>query len=105
LFRGLVVKLLFTEDFLPMRSLFAWQLAGDFLKGISLILAYNFFAEKKTWIYIGTELFSLCVLYFSAQTLIARYALDGVVIAHCSSYTTYIDMLLMLIGKYLRRAT
>jgi O-antigen/teichoic acid export membrane protein len=105
LFRGLVVKLLFTEDFLPMRSLFAWQLAGDFLKGISLILAYNFFAEKKTWIYIGTELFSLCVLYFSAQTLIARYALDGVVMAHCFTYTIYLVVLLMLNGKYLRRAT
>lgn len=61
--REWIIEILFTEQFLPMSELFVWQLGGDFFKGVSLILAYNFFAKRQTKSFIISELASLSMFY------------------------------------------
>ena len=46
--RFFIVKILFTNEFLPVTTLFFWQLLGDLLKMASWILGYQFFAKKLT---------------------------------------------------------
>lgn len=87
--RFFIVKLLFTDDFLPMANLFIWQLTGDFFKVCSLILGFEFFAKKMTKAFIVTEIFSFCVLYLSSKFLIAQYGSEGAVMAHAFTYLIY----------------
>lgn len=48
LLRGLVIRVLFTSEFLPMENLFFWQLLGDFFKICSWLLAYLMIAKSLT---------------------------------------------------------
>lgn len=40
LLKNLVINVLFTKEFYPMKDLFFWQLLGDFFKIMSWILAF-----------------------------------------------------------------
>lgn len=95
LLRFFIIKLLFSNEFLPMANLFLWQLAGDFFKICSLILGFEFFAKKMTKAFIVTEVISFCLLFASSKILIAKYGSEGAVMAHAFTY------LLLLIGMAL----
>lgn len=48
LLRFFIIRLLFTPEFLPMSRLFAWQMAGDFFKICSWLLAFLMIAKAMT---------------------------------------------------------
>lgn len=54
--RFFIIRLLFTLEFLPMQQLFAWQMAGDFFKICSWLLAYMMVAKAMTRLFITTEI-------------------------------------------------
>jgi O-antigen/teichoic acid export membrane protein len=97
--RFFIVKLLFTNEFLPVTTLFFWQIIGDVLKVASLILGFQFFAKKMTIPFIVTELLSLTVLYFSSKYLITVFGVEGVVIAHALTYFVYLTVLVIYFRK------
>lgn len=97
--RLVIIKLLFSTQFLPMSHLFAWQLTGDFFKICSLILGYEFFAKKLTKAFIITEIFSFCVLYVSSSVLINKYGSEGAVMAHALTYFAYLVVLVTYFRK------
>lgn len=100
--RDFIVRLLFTEDFLPMENLFFWQLFGDFFKVCSLILGYEFFAKKLTKAYITAEVMSFVVLYFSSYILIDKYGSEGAVMAHAFTYFIYFTVLAVYFRRKLK---
>lgn len=100
LFRGIIIKILFTQDFEPVSDLFLWQLVGDFLKAASWILGFQFFAKKMTKAFIVTEILSLLILYFSSIYFISVFQIEGVVIAHAFTYGMY----LLVLGIYFRKS-
>ncbi len=100
LLRGLMIKILFTQDFEPVSDLFLWQLVGDFLKAASWILGFQFFAKKMTKAFIVTEIVSLLILYFSSIYFINIFNIEGVVIAHAFTYGMY----LLVLGIYFRKS-
>ena len=58
--RFVIIKTLFTRDFLSMENLFFWQLIGDFFKICSWLLAFLMIAKAMSRIFITTEIvFSL----------------------------------------------
>jgi PST family polysaccharide transporter len=97
---NLVIKLLFTPEFLPVISLFFWQLAGDILKVASLILGYQFFAKKLTIAFVITEIVSLLLLYFLSMYFVSVFGLTGVVIAQAIDNFIYLIVLII----YFRRS-
>lgn len=99
-YRFLIVKILFTSAFLPVTTLFFWQLVGDLLKMASWILGYQFFAKKLTTAFIITELFSLSITYFSSIFLIKTIGIQGVVMAHALTYFVY----LLVLSIYFRKS-
>jgi len=99
--RNLLIKLLFTSEFLPVTSLFFWQLFGDFLKVASLILGYQFYAKKMTLAFIFSELASLAVLYFSSIFLIKFFGIQGIVMAQALDNGIYLLVLMVYFRKSL----
>jgi len=99
--RALIVKILFTEEFLPMENLFLWQLMGDIFKVASLILGTQFLAKKMTTAFIMTEVMSFTVLYFSSMFLISIFNSEGAVMAHAFTYALYMIVLVTYFRKKL----
>lgn len=65
LLRFIIVRVLFTPDFLPMENLFLWQLLGDFFKLCSWLLAFLMVAKSMTKMFMLTEvIFSLSFIGF-----------------------------------------
>lgn len=99
--RFFIIKLLFTDAFLPVTTLFFWQLLGDILKVASLILGIQFFAKKMTVAFIISELLSLAVLYFSSRYLIAIFGIQGIVLAQAIDNFLYLLILCVYFRKSL----
>ena len=54
--REFVIYVLFTKEFQPMERLFIWQLASDFFKIASWLLAFLMVAKSMTKTYIATDI-------------------------------------------------
>lgn len=99
--RYFIIQLLFTKEFLPVTSLFFWQLIGDVFKVASLILGYQFFAKKLTKAFIISELFSFGALYFLSLFFVKHYGIEGVVMAQSFDNFLYLMVLIVYFRKIL----
>lgn len=89
LVRDWVVSLLFTQDFLPMRVLFAGQLVGDVLKIVSWVVSYVMLSKAMLRLFILTEVAS-CVLLYGLTLLFTHYlGLEGAAWAYAMNYLVY----------------
>lgn len=96
-----IVRLIFSEEFLPATDLFLWQMVGDFFRVLALVMVYQFHAKKMMWHYILTDLFLALGLYLSALYFIPKVGLEGVVIGHALTYVSYFLIILSLFSKTL----
>ena len=99
--RSFVVNLVFTREFHPVENLFSWQLSGDFVKVLSLVISYQFLAKKMIWHYLITEFFSIAILYFSSIYFIDHYGVKGAPIGHFFTYIVYYAVIILLFWKTL----
>lgn len=98
--RFIIIKFLFTEEFLPVTHLFFWQLLGDVFKAASWVLGFQFFAKKMTAPFIVTEVFSLGILYVLSISLIKSFGIKGIVMAQAVDNLVY----LIVLGIYFRKS-
>lgn len=94
--RHFIVLIVLTEEFQPVEDLFFWQLLGDFVKVLSIVIAYQFLAKRMFWHYIITEVFSVVTLYFTSQYLIDEFGVVGANMAHFATYFLYYGIILMI---------
>jgi len=99
--RKYIVWIVFSEEFKPVEDLFLWQLLGDFVKVLSLIIAYQFLAKKMFWHYMITEAFLVVILYTTSLYFIKLYGVKGATIAHFVSYLMYYGIILLIFGSSL----
>ncbi|BAO54162.1 O-antigen translocase [Nonlabens marinus] len=99
--RELIVSFLFTEEFVDMIPMFKWQLAGDFIKIITTVLAFRFIAINDLKRYLIAEVVSLSTFYIANYFMIRYYGNNGTVIAYLVSYLCYGIALLLLLRKEL----
>lgn len=102
IFRKFIIQVLFSSEFETMESLFLWQLLGDLLKAISLIFGTILIANKKTKVFIITEIISLSILYFSSNWMLHTIGINGIVMAHTFTYFMYLLVLVIYFRKKLR---
>ncbi|GAA4012819.1 O-antigen translocase [Actimicrobium antarcticum] len=89
LLRDFIIQILFTQDFQPMRELFAWQLTGDVIKIGSWVLAYIMIGRAMVRVFVITEiLFSLSFFLFS-WWLVDLFGLRGVAMSYALNYSLY----------------
>ncbi|MCP4051746.1 MAG: O-antigen translocase [Mesoflavibacter sp.] len=94
--RHFIVLIVLTDEFQPVEDLFFWQLLGDFIKVLSIVIAYQFLAKRMFWHYIITEAFSVTTLYFTSQYLIDEFGVVGANMAHFVTYVLYYGIILMI---------
>lgn len=87
--RDLIISLLFTKDFVPMRDLFAWQMIGDTLKIGSWILAYLMLGKAMIKLFIITEILSSFGYVLLTWILTSYMGIQGVVLAFALTYAIY----------------
>jgi PST family polysaccharide transporter len=90
LLRDLVIKILFSSEFLGIDQLFALQLTGDTFKIISWILAYVMLAKGLTFDFIISEIIFSFSFYFLIVLLLPKYGLLSTAIAHLINYVAYL---------------
>lgn len=89
LFRDLVISILFTADFYPMRDLFAWQMVGDSLKIGSWLLAYLMLSKAMFKRFMLFEVISAAGFVVLTYFFTDRLGLQGVAVAHAVIYFIY----------------
>lgn len=99
LLRDLVVRLLFTAEFEPMRQLFAWQLAGDVVKIGSWLLAFVMLGKAMTKLYIATEIIFGLLFWGSTIVLTRWIGFTGVAAAHFLTYAAYMVTMYLLVFR------
>ncbi|KJD35069.1 lipopolysaccharide biosynthesis protein [Tamlana sedimentorum] len=95
-----IILAIFTEEFEPVEDLFFWQLLGDFVKVLSIIIAYQFLAKKMFWHYVLTEAFLIIILYITSVYFINLFGgVKGAVVAHFVSYIMYYGIILLIFSS------
>jgi PST family polysaccharide transporter len=104
LLRDQLVGLLFTRQFLPMRELMGWQLAGDVLKIGSWLVAFLMVGRRLTATFVATEIGAAALLWLLAVLLTGAFGFKGVAMAYCLTYLIYwIIVYWLTIGSAARR--
>jgi polysaccharide biosynthesis protein len=103
LLRDYVITILFTEEFLPMRELFAWQLIGDSLKIGSWILAYLMLSKTLTKLFIYTEIVFAITSVLFVVLFTQLFGFEYVSLAHAANYALYWVVMGVFIFKQLEK--
>lgn len=87
--RDFIIHVLFTEEFLPVRDLFLWQLVGDALKIGSWVLGYVLLGRAMVKTYILGEILFSAAFFALVVWLIEPFGLQGVAVAYTINYFFY----------------
>lgn len=96
LLKDLVINILFTKEFYPMKDLFFWQLIGDFFKIMSWILAFLMVAKSMTKLYIVTEITFSALFVGLSYVFIDRNGVIGATQSYCLTYLIYFVVMVFI---------
>ena len=99
--KDLIIHILYTQEFMPMKPLFAFQLLGDFFKIGSWLLTYVIIAKALTKIYIITELIFGIIYVALCYLSIDRFGLIGTTYAFSLTYSIYWILMGFIVKKYI----
>jgi PST family polysaccharide transporter len=103
LLRDFIIHTLFTPDFLPMRELFPWQLAGDVIKIGSWILSYIMLGRAMVKVFVMTEIAFSILFVVLSWLLVGVFGLVGVSMAYAINYCCYWVGMGYLVKNEMRR--
>lgn len=96
IFRDLIIQVLYTKEFAPMKEYFTMQIIGDTFKIAAFLLAHLLIAKGMTrWFIISEVVFSITNLTFSIL-LMNRFGSIGITYAYALNYLLYLLFLLWL---------
>ncbi|MET3112923.1 O-antigen/teichoic acid export membrane protein [Pedobacter sp. CG_S7] len=87
--RFLIIKILYTPDFMEMEKLFFFQLVGDFFKIAAWIIAYLMLAKAMTKLFIITEIVFSLIYLILGYICVDLFGLSGLTIAFAINYFIY----------------
>ncbi len=87
--RDFIIHTLFTQDFLPMRELFQWQLVGDVIKLGSWVLAYVMQGRAMIKVFVVTEVIFSFSFVLLSWLFVDIFGLIGVSMAYAINYFIY----------------
>jgi PST family polysaccharide transporter len=97
--RFFVIRLVFSEEFLPMENLFAWQLTGDIFKISSWLLAFLMVAKAMTKIYIATEIIFSALFVGLSFLFMRANGVVGITQGYLVNYILYWIFLIFIFRK------
>lgn len=99
--RFIIIKVLFTKEFLSMENLFMWQLIGDFFKICSWLLAYLMIAKAMTKMFIATEIIFSLFFILLGFVFMRMNGVVGLTQALTINYFIYFVCMIILFRKIL----
>ncbi|MDE3185309.1 MAG: O-antigen translocase [Bacteroidota bacterium] len=102
LFKDLIIHILFTPEFLPMKPLFTYQLLGDFFKIGSWLLGYLMIAKAMTRAYIATEIIFAATYVALSYYFMDQYGIIGATYSFCINYLLYWILMWVLMKNKLK---
>lgn len=96
LLRDVIITILFARDFLSMRVLFGWQMAGDVAKISAWLLAFLMIGRGLTKSYVATEIASGLIFWVGTLVLTKLFGFRGVAMAHFVNYVIYAGLVALL---------
>ena len=87
--RDFIIIFLFSENFEPMRILFAWQLIGDTLKIASWILSFLMLSKAMYKLFIVSEIVFSFGFVVLTRICTSYIGFEGVAMAHALNYAIY----------------
>lgn len=99
--RIIIIKILFTDSFIPMGDLFIWQLLGDLFKIASWLLAYLMLAKSMTKAYITTEILFTSLFVVLGFLFMSFHGVIGITQAYAVNYFLYFVSLVFFFRKIL----
>ena len=97
--KDLIIHILFTPSFLPMKPLFTFQLLGDFFKIGSWLLAYLMIAKAMTKVFIATEIIFATSYVVLSYYFMNHYGIVGSTYAFCVNYGVYWILMWLIMRK------
>ena len=94
-----LIRLLFTQEFLPMEVLFKWQLLGDLFRAMAMVLVFQFHAKRMVWSYILTDMLLAASLGLGTVIGIRYFGLEGSAMAHAVAYLLYFCVIVMVFRR------
>lgn len=101
IFKGMIITILFSNEFMPMLNLFLFQLMGDVVKIASWILGFIMVAKAMTKLFVFTEIFFKLTFIAISILFIQRYGLIGVTVAFFVNYILYYMFLYYSLRGYI----
>jgi O-antigen/teichoic acid export membrane protein len=103
LLRDLIIPLLFSKSFLPMRDLFLFQLIGDCFKVSAYTIGYVCVAKAMTRLYIFAEIYQSVMFIVLANVFLNSAGPVGVTYAYALNYALYFVIALVAFRRYVSR--
>lgn len=100
-FRHSIIDLLFSSEFRPMESLFAWQLVGDTLKIGSWILSYIMLGKAMVKLFVISEITFAVSFYVLTVILTETLKLEGAAVAYAVNYFVYWAVMAFFISRFI----
>lgn len=101
LFRNLIITTLFTDAFLPMQDLFAFQMIGDILKMSTWVLGYILVAKAMTKTYILVELISCTLFTVFSIVFINLFGTIGATMGYAAGFFCQLVIMIFIFRKLL----
>lgn len=102
LLKEYVILIAFSDKFMPMMELFAWQLIGDVIKIASWLLGYITLAKAMTKTYISLEIFGSLSFVLLSIYFVDNYGLVGITYAYALNYFLYMFVMIYIFRKVVR---
>lgn len=102
LLRFFIVRVLYTPEFMPMTRLFIWQMAGDFFKICSWLLAYLMVAKAMSKLFISTEIIFSLIYLALGLIFVKLNGIVGLTQGYLVNYILYTFAMLFAFRKIIR---
>lgn len=100
-FKSSIIQIVLSDEFLPMKHLFGWQLAGDIMKMVSWILAMVLMVKEKIKIFMLLEILFAVLNLLLLNYCIRNYGMESLGLVHFISYSIYLFTVLLFVKPLL----
>lgn len=101
-FKDIIINVLFTEKFHPIRELFFVQLIGDIFKILSWLYAFPMLSQGNVKWYISSEIIFSCSFVLFVWLLTPIFGVQGANIGYALNYIIYFLFLFLNISKIVK---
>lgn len=99
LLRYLIIETLFSATFLPMETLFFWQLVGDVLKIASWLMGFVLIAKAILGLYVISEAAFAFLFYTLIVQMVPFIGLEATAIAHAIVYLLHLIFMFIVLKR------